>query len=233
MLYRIPDYRSSGIEPIRRGDSTTVMNLRGFLQVNRLLTAACFAVAAAGAQAILVIDPTPGNLPDTENVLFNVGGLIPEGPLVQGVLNSSEVIVDFFGAGEDLVTPPGGQARVASIDGLFTMLTTQMDDPSLGISAYQFNINAKTAGDVTIDLHVAGGVALSGTFAVVAGGENWFKVYGTEGEVMDKVTLLSTAELQDVRQNRIGAAPLPVPEPSALAGLGVGLALLLRRRMKK
>ena len=201
--------------------------------MNRLLTAACLAVAAAGAQAILVIDPTPGNLPGTENVLFNVGGLIPEGPLVQGILNTSEVIVDFSGASEDLVTPPGGQARVASVDGLFTALSTQMNDPTLGIAAYQFNVNAKSAGDVTVDLYMGGGVAFSGTFAVVAGGENWFKVYGTEGEVLDKVTLSSTADMLDVRQNRIGAAPLPVPEPSALAGLGVGLALLLRRRMKK
>lgn len=195
--------------------------------------AACLAVASAGAQAILVIDPTPGNLPDTENVLFNVEGLIATGSLVQGILNTSEVIVDFYGAGEDLVTPPGGQARVASVDGLYTSLTTQMTDPSLGISAYQFNINAKEAGDVTIDLYMGGGVAFSGTFAIVAGGENWFKVYGTEGEVLDKVTMSSTGQIQDVRQNRIGAAPLPVPEPSALAGLGVGLALLLRRRMKK
>ena len=170
----ILDYRSSGSEPIRRGEPATVMNLRGFLKVNRILTVTCLAVAAAGAQAILVIDPTPGNLPDTENVLFNVGGLIPEGPLVQGVLNSSEVIVDFFGAGEDLVTPPGGQARVASVDGLFTALTTQMNDPTLGIAAYQFNINAKEAGDVTIDLYMGGGVAFSGTFAIAAGGENWF-----------------------------------------------------------
>lgn len=201
--------------------------------MNRLLTAACLAVAAAGANAVLVIDPTPGNLPDTENVLFNVGGLIAEGPLVQGILNTSEVFVDFYGAGEDLVTPPGGQARVTSVDGLFTALTTQMTDPALGIAAYQFNINAKEAGDVTIDLYVGGGVAFSGTFAIAAGGSNWFKVYGTKGEVMEKITLLSTGELQDVRQNRIGAAPAPVPEPSALAGLGVGLALLLRRRMKK
>jgi hypothetical protein len=195
--------------------------------------AASLAVAAAGAQAILVIDPTPGNLPGTENVLFNVGGLIPEGPLVQGILNTSEVIVDFSGAGEDLVTPPGGQARVASVDGLFTALTTQMNDPTLGIAAYQFNINADESGQVTVELYMGGGVAFSDTFNIDKGGSNWFKVYGTKGEVLDKVTLLSTAQLQDVRQNRIGAAPLPVPEPSALAGLGVGLALLLRRRMKK
>lgn len=201
--------------------------------MNRLLTAACFAVVAAGAQAILVIDPTPGNLPGTENVLFNRQGLIASGPLVQGILIPSEVFVDFFGAGEDLATPPAGQARVTAADAMFTMLTTKMNDPTLGIAAYQFNINAKENGAVTIDLYMGGGIAHTGTFAVVAGGENWFKVYGTKGEVLDKVMLASTGELADVRQNRIGAAPAPVPEPSALAGLGVGLALLLRRRVKK
>jgi hypothetical protein len=209
------------------------MNLRGFLQVNKTILVAGLAVAAAGAQAILVIDPTPGNLPDTENVLFNEVGLIASGPLVQGILNQSGVLVDFFDAGEDLITPPGGQARVASLDKGFASVTTQMTDVGLGIIAYQFDVHAIDSGDITVDLYMGGGVAHSGTFAISENGSNWFKVYGTEGEVMDKIVLTHTGDIQDVRQNRIGAAPLPVPEPSALAGLGVGLALLLRRRMKK
>jgi len=201
--------------------------------MNKILLVAGLAAAAASSQAILVIDPTPGSLPGTENVLFNVPGLIATGPLVQGTLNSSDAIVDFFGATEDLTTPPGGQARVTALDGTLRMLTTAMTDPGLGIAAYQFDVNAKTSGDLTIDLYVGNAVAATGTFAISAGGSNWFKIYGTEGEVLSKVTLSSTGEILDVRQNRIGAAPAPVPEPSAIVGLGIGLTLLLRRRFKK
>jgi hypothetical protein len=172
-------------------------------------------------------------LPGTENVLFNVQGLLATGPVVQGILNTSEIKVDFFGAAEDLTTPPGGQARVASLDKGFTTVTTQMSDVGLGIFAYQFDVHAIDNGDLTVDLYMGGGLAHTGTFAISMNGSNWFKVYGTDGEVLDKVVLTHTGDMQDVRQNRIGAAPLPVPEPSALAGLGVGLAMLLRRRMKK
>lgn len=201
--------------------------------MNKLILASGLAVTAAGAQAILIIDPTPGNLPGTENVLFNVGGLIASGPLVQGILSTSDAIVDFYDAGEDLETPPGGQARVTALDGGLMASTTAMTDPTLGIAAYQLNINAKVNCDVTIDLYELGVVTHSETFAVVAGGENWFKIYGDAGEVMSQVSFTATGELLDIRQNRIGAAPAPVPEPSALAGLGVGLAMLLRRRVKK
>jgi len=201
--------------------------------MNRILLVGGLAVAAANSYAALVIDPTPGNLPGTENVLFNEPGLIASGALVQGVLNQSALLVDFYGAGEDLTTPPGGQARVTALDGTFTMMTTAMTDPALGITGYQFNVNAKSSGDLTIGLYLANALVYSDTFAIVAGGENWFKVYGTEGESMSKVTLSSTSEIMDVRQNRIGAAPASVPEPSAIVGMGIGLAMLLRRRLKK
>lgn len=201
--------------------------------MNKILLVGGLAVAAASSQAILVIDPTPGSLPGVENVLFNEPGLVASGSLVQGILNESRVLVDFFEAGEDLTTPPGGQARVTALDGTFTMLTTAMTDPALGIIAYQFDVNAKTSGDLTIDLYIGNTVEATGTFAIAAGGSNWFRIYGTEGEVLSKVTLSSTGEIMDVRQNRIGAAPAPVPEPSAIVGLGIGLAMLLRRRFKK
>ena len=201
--------------------------------MNKTILAAGLLAAAMSAQATLIIDPTPGNLPGTDNVLFNVQGLIATGPLVQGIINGTQMTVDFFDAGEDLTTPPGGQARVTAVDKGHMMMTTKMTDPTLGIAAYQFNINSAFSGDVTIDLYMNGVLEHSETFATAGGGENWFKVYGDAGEVMDMVKLTSTVDMQDVRQNRIGAAPLPVPEPSALAGLGIGLALLLRRRLKK
>lgn len=201
--------------------------------MNKILLVGGLAVAAANSQAILVIDPTPGSLANTENVLFNKPGLIASGPLVQGILNQSGTFVDFYGAGEDLTTPPGGQARVTAVDGLFTTLTTAMTDPALGIIAYQFIVNAKTSGDLTLGLYLGSSLVYSDTFAIPSNGSNWFNIYGTEGEAMSKVTMSSTGEIMDVRQNRIGAAPASVPEPSAIVGLGIGLAMLLRRRFKK
>ncbi|MDQ2985577.1 MAG: PEP-CTERM sorting domain-containing protein [Armatimonadota bacterium] len=201
--------------------------------MNKVILASGLAAMAAGAQAMLIIDPTPGNLPGTENVLFNEGGLIATGPLVQGVISNSDTTVDFFGAGEDLETPPGGQARVTALDGALMALTTKMTDPTLGIAAYQLNINAKVNCDVTIDLYELGVITHTETFTVDSGGSNWFKIYGDAGEVMSQVSFTATGEVLDFRQNRIGAAPAPVPEPSALLGLGVGLAMLLRRRVKK
>jgi hypothetical protein len=201
--------------------------------VNKLILAAGIVVAAASSHAILVIDPTPGNLPGTENVQFNESGLIGSGPLVQGITNQSDWMVDFYGAGEDLVTPPGGQARVTALDGSLTELTVAMTDPTLNIDGYQLNVNAKVDCDLTIELLQFGAVVHTETFAVVGGGENWFKIYGTEGEVMSHVKFSATGEILDFRQNRLGAGPAPVPEPSAIVGLGTGLAMLLRRRMTK
>jgi hypothetical protein len=201
--------------------------------MNKILLVGGLAVAAANSHAIFVIDPTPGSLAGTENVLFNEVGLIATGSLVQGVLNDSRALVDFYGAGENLTTPPGGQARVTAVDGSFTMLTTAMTDPGLGIAAYQFDVNAKTNGNLTIDLYVGNSIAATGTFAISTSGSNWFRIYGTQGEVMTKVSMTSTGQISDVRQNRIGAAPAPVPEPSAIVGLGIGLTMLLRRRFKK
>ncbi|MDQ2985321.1 MAG: PEP-CTERM sorting domain-containing protein [Armatimonadota bacterium] len=191
------------------------------------------AVAAAGANAALIIEPTPGNLPDTEIVLFNDPGLLEMGPVVEGILNQSRAIVEFRDAGEDLFTAAEGQARIEAVDGSFTALTTRMSDPSLGIAAYQFNINAIEDGSVEISLYEAGSVTLTESFAVKAAGENWFRIYGTDGEVMSQVSFSSSAEILDVRQNRIGAAPAPVPEPASIAALGIGLAMLLRRRTRK
>jgi hypothetical protein len=201
--------------------------------MNKMLLVGGLAVAAANSHAIFVIDPTPGSLAGTENVLFYEVGLIATGSLVQGVLNDSRALVDFYGAGENLTTPPGGQARVTAVDGSFTMLTTAMTDPGLGIAAYQFDVNAKTNGNLTIDLYVGNSIAATGTFAISTSGSNWFRIYGTQGEVMTKVSMTSTGQISDVRQNRIGAAPAPVPEPSAIVGLGIGLTMLLRRRFKK
>src|SRR5688572_4195017 len=95
--------------------------------------------AVSSANAALVIDIEAGNIEGTENVLLNDTGLLSSGPVVQGLTNESMLIVDFFGAGEDLET---GKARVSATDGAFTMLSVGMNDPGLGLAAYEFNLDA-------------------------------------------------------------------------------------------
>ncbi len=195
----------------------------------RITLAILAAAAAAGANAALVIDTEAGNLFGTENVLLNNTGILSSGPVVQGITNETQLIVDFYGAGEDLET---GKARVQAIDGGFTMLSVGMNDPTLGLAAYEFNLDALGDGDVTISVYDHGVLSLTDTFSLNEQGPNRFRVYGTEGEAFSEVMISSTVELDSIRQNRVYAVPNPVPEPSGILALGLGLCALanLRRR---
>src|SRR5688572_30502343 len=117
--------------------------------MNRTLAALAAAAVAVSANAVLVIDQDPGNPPGSENILFNDPSLISKGLLVQGMTNENFLFVDFFDAGEDLVT---ARASVMAVDGGMTQLSVAMNDPTLGISAYRFNLNALASGDVTINV---------------------------------------------------------------------------------
>ena len=63
-------------------------------------------------------------------------------------------------------------------------------------------------------------------------GPNFFRVYGTEKEVMSMITITSDVDLTSVGRNRILGVPAPVPEPSALLALGIGVALLAVRKRR-
>lgn len=187
------------------------------------------AAVAATAQADLVIDTEPGNMSGIETVLLNDTGLITTGPMVQGMTSDSKLIVDYFGAGEDLVA---GRARVMAVDGGLTQLSIRMDDPTLGIAAYRFNLDALGTGEVTINLFEQGSLSHTETFSVDERGPNWFRVYTTDKEVLSMITFTSDVEIGAVRNNGVYAVPNPVPEPSSFLALGVGLMALvaLRRR---
>ncbi len=187
-------------------------------------------VAAVGsANAILVIDQEPGNLPGTENILFNDKALLRMGPTVQGMTNETLLLVDFYGAGEDLVA---GRARVMGVDGAIDQFSVKMNDPALGIAAYEFNLDALREGKVTIDLYDLGALVHSETFMLNEQGPNWFRIYGTENEAISNVSVSSAVDIAGIRNNRILGVPNPVPEPSGILALGLGLLSLaaLRKR---
>ena len=197
--------------------------------MRKIVTAGALAAIAGSANAVLVVDTEPMVLTGTENVLFNDDTLISQGPLVQGITNETRLIVDWFGAGEDLIAE---NASVSAVDGGLFTFSVDMNDPTLGIAAYQFNIDALGSGDMTINLYEMGSLSYSQTVSLDKQGPNFFRVYGTDKEVMSMITIVSDVEIGAITRNRIESMPEPVPEPSAFIALGLGMAMLVARRRR-
>src|SRR6188474_2411471 len=128
----------------------------------------------AGANAVIIITPNPGNFEGDENILFNEDGLLESGPVVQGITNQSRFVVDFFDAGEDLATPSGGQARIEAMDGGFHNMTMQMHEAGVTFQTLIWNINAVEDGTVTFRIGRTGGPTHEETFDLNQGGQNFF-----------------------------------------------------------
>ncbi len=201
------------------------------MKTGKLIATFLAAISAVAAQAAITITPGAGNFQGDENVLFNVDGLIASGLLVQGITNQSDFIVDFYDAGESLITPPGGQARVEAEDGAYTDLKLKLNQPGATFGTLIWNLNANADGNVTFTIQRTGGPDHVESFELDQNGENWFRFEAT-GESMISARLSSDVELQDVRQVRLGSLNA-VPEPATTAVLLVGAAGLLARRRRK
>jgi hypothetical protein len=189
---------------------------------------AALAVATLGsARADFVIEIGPGTLPNVENVLLNNQGLLEMGPVVQGITEKSLIIVDYYGAGEDLAA---GKARVSALDAVMTTLSITPNDPTLGFLEYQLNLTAFDEGPATFDVYNDGALVQTAMFDIGLRGPNFIKIYSTGKETFDAITITMDAGFTDIRQNRAFIVPDFVPEPATLAVLGIGIATLLRRR---
>lgn len=187
------------------------------------------AVAYSHAAIIIMTGNSPG---DTENVLFDVNQ--PTGFRQVGTTNQTNSIVNFDG--QELLDASGsqGQARLEAVDGGFTELCIDLDDPLLGYTRIILNLNATADGSVTFTASDMFGSDVMGTFALRGSGENFFTVYATNGSLIDSLCFTTTVDLQDVRQVRLGGVQAnAIPGPAALLPFAVGLASMRRRRRSR
>ncbi|MFA7441710.1 MAG: PEPxxWA-CTERM sorting domain-containing protein [Sphingomonadaceae bacterium] len=197
------------------------------MQFTSYLAATAVLLTAAPALADITIFDTPGAVQPDENVLFQ--GPPPVGNLAFGVTNQTDTQVTFRGT-EPLVTPAVGQARLEAADGAFSSLDFFLSDPLLVFTEVEFNINTGTATsvDLTFTDHLGG--LFQGTFGLVAG-QNFFSAQATNGQFIKQVSFAANANLDDLRQVRIGGiAAIPEPATWAMMIIGFGLVGFASRR---
>ncbi len=155
--------------------------------------------------------------------------MLDNGLIVQGRTNQSNLIVDFFDAGEILTTPSGGQSRIEAADGGLTDLTVRFHDPAT-FHTLIWNLDAVANGDVTFTVDRTGGAPFVQAFGLGQNGQNFFRFLAT-GEAMIQVHLHSTVDIAAVKQVRIGGIS-SVPEPGSMAIIAAGVGFLIARRRK-
>lgn len=219
-----------------------------------ILASAAFAIMAlasstAWADPITITTGNPGNQ-NTDNVLFNNGGLVHSGTLVQGDFNGAGAgfIVDFTSAsGNGNLGVSGGQAVLVGGTGNtpFSNATIQLENNAT-FTKLILNIDVTnglpppTSVQFIVNYTLAGGQVFNQVFTVDANGQNFFGIEAAEGAVINSVTVqgLNGTTFSDINQWRLGGFSQPtnnVPEPASLFLLGsglVGTASALRRRFK-
>lgn len=205
------------------------------MKLKLALAASGLALAiAAPAWATITIYSTPPFPPNPpENVLLNQDS---SGNTVFGATNQSGTIVVFTG-NETLTDPPNGQARIEAVDGSFDFLTIALQDPTLGMTAIEFNLDALADGPATLTFFDQFGTPFAGVFTLDNNGQNFFTAVASNGEFIKTVQINSQVGLADIAQVRLGTGVIPIPEPGTWAMMiigffGMGAALRSRRRAK-
>jgi hypothetical protein len=211
-------------------------------------------VASATARADIIIQKTPGGGNPDENILFNNGGLnLGPGPTIEGITNQSGLKLDIMSGGGNIVGS-GGQATVEGEGGAafggsgVSFFGGDFDF----ITDFKFNVDATQNGSLTVEAFDENGMSV-GTFTddLKQGGQNFFRVTGTNGDNFAKVTITSTGDIiNQIRQIRISGGnngggetippPFPgpgLPEPGSILlwsvlTLAAGAFVVSRRRVE-
>ena len=121
-----------------------------------LMGAVIIMLGIVPAQATLTLQSgLVGGSGDVDNVVYNPCGT-SAGPstTVQGCLNTDDSILVNFSSNENLLISGGGQAVINAQDGSFNRVTIALNDPILGFSKLQFNLDVSadsTASFVAVD----------------------------------------------------------------------------------
>ncbi|HEY0365589.1 MAG TPA: hypothetical protein VGC73_03890, partial [Pyrinomonadaceae bacterium] len=185
-----------------------------------IFASAVFAIMAlasstAWADPITITAGNPGNQ-NTDNVLFNNGGLVHSGTLVQGDFNGSGAgfIVDFTStSGNGNLGVSGGQAVLIGGAGNtpLTNATVQLENGAT-FTKLILNIDVTnglappTQVQFTVSYTLLGGQVFNQVFTVSPNGQNFFGIEAAEGAVINSVTVqgLNGTTFQDINQWRLG-----------------------------
>ena len=203
------------------------------------VTLAAFALAAislltlgaAPASASIIVTSGPSNT-GTDNVLFTNNP--PDGLTVQGITNSGTITVDLTGV--ETLHADGGQALVRSVDGSFTQLAVSIAGHTF--TKLVWNLDT-LQGAGTGNVEFFANSSSLGTFSL-GNGSNFYTIEATGGDAFTSISFLSSLQLQDTAQIRIGGVSAAgpgtdpdVPEPGTLVTMGlalVGVSLVRRHR---
>ena len=99
-----------------------------------------FLLPAASYATLIIVDTLYGGSGDVENILYNGTGTVL-GPAftVTGRTNQTSTLVNFT-SNENLIAS-GGQATIVAADGAFDNIDFYLQDPTLGFSKVQFNLD--------------------------------------------------------------------------------------------
>lgn len=199
------------------------------MRLRTILTAGALALSlATPALADISVLEGPA-IGDLETVTFEDG---ISGFLLAGLVEPGAADVTFNGA-ESLIVDT---QRIEAVAGTFNFLLFTLADAGLAFTLAEFNLNAAANGTISIFAYDQFGTAFGGDFALLGAGSNIFSVAATNGQFIQSIVVMSTADLDDVGDIRLGGISAIVPEPAAwgmmiLGFAGTGAAIRQRRRI--